>query len=74
MRAYTSGCYYYDVNTGKWQSDGMEIYEDSDLTKTNFLNTTCAFKKLNQYKNGHICQNVCKNTNDDLLKIEFKFG
>ena len=34
LRSYTSGCYYYDVNTGKWQSDGMEIYEDSDLTKT----------------------------------------
>jgi chorismate synthase len=26
LRAYSSGCYYYDVNTGKWSSNGMDIY------------------------------------------------
>ena len=25
LRAYSSGCYYYDVNTGKWSSSGMDI-------------------------------------------------
>ena len=47
MRAYTSGCYYYDVNTGKWQSDGMEIYEDSDLTKTH-----CSSNHLTAFAGG----------------------
>jgi hypothetical protein len=47
VRAYTSGCYYYDVNTGKWQSDGMEIYEDSDLTKTH-----CASNHLTSFAGG----------------------
>ena len=32
--AYTSGCYYYDVNTGKWSSNGMEIYKDTNLEET----------------------------------------
>jgi hypothetical protein len=47
VRAYTSGCYYYDVNTGKWQSDGMEIYEDSDLTKTH-----CSSNHLTAFAGG----------------------
>jgi hypothetical protein len=47
VRAYTSGCYYYDVNAGKWQSDGMEIYEDSDLTKTH-----CSSNHLTSFAGG----------------------
>ncbi len=31
LRSYTSGCYYYDTETGKWSSNGMDIYEDSNL-------------------------------------------
>ncbi len=23
LRTYTSGCYYYDLNSGKWLADGM---------------------------------------------------
>ena len=34
IRTYSSGCYYYDANTGKWTSDGMEIYEDTNLEQT----------------------------------------
>jgi hypothetical protein len=31
LRSYTSGCYYYDTDTGKWSSNGMDIYEDTNL-------------------------------------------
>jgi polycystin 1L2 len=37
IRAYSSGCYYYDTNTGKWNSDGMDIYEDTNLQQTRCL-------------------------------------
>ena len=37
IRAYSSGCYFYDTNTGKWNSDGMEIYEDTNLQQTHCL-------------------------------------
>jgi hypothetical protein len=37
IRSYTSGCYYYDTQTGKWSSNGMEIYEDSNLEQTHCL-------------------------------------
>ena len=37
LRLYSSGCYYYDANTGKWSSDGMEIYEDTNLEQTHCL-------------------------------------
>jgi len=47
VRAYTSGCYFYDLNTGKWLSDGMDIYEDSDLT-----NTHCASNHLTSFAGG----------------------
>jgi hypothetical protein len=47
IRAYTSGCYYYDVNTGKWLTDGMELYEDSDLTKTH-----CSSSHLTSFAGG----------------------
>ena len=37
IRAYSSGCYYYDANTGKWYSDGMEIAEDTTVKQTHCL-------------------------------------
>ena len=37
VRSYSSGCYYYDTDTGKWNSDGMEIYEDTNLHQTHCL-------------------------------------
>ena len=37
IRTYTSGCYYYNTLTGKWSSDGMEIYEDTNLEQIHCL-------------------------------------
>ena len=37
VRSYSSGCYYYDLNTGKWNSDGMDIYEDTNLEQTHCM-------------------------------------
>ena len=37
IRSYTSGCYYYNTNTGKWSSFGMELYEDTNLEFTHCL-------------------------------------
>ena len=37
IRSYSSGCYYYDTETGKWKSEGMEIYEDTNLKQTHCL-------------------------------------
>ena len=37
IRSYSSGCYYFDPNTGKWYSNGMDIYEDTNLEQTHCL-------------------------------------
>ena len=37
IRTYSSGCYYYDINTGKWNSYGMDIYEDTNLKQTHCM-------------------------------------
>ena len=37
IRSYSSGCYYYDVATGKWSSDGLEILYDTNLQHTHCL-------------------------------------
>jgi polycystin 1L2 len=47
LRAYSSGCYYYDVNTGKWSSSGMDIYED-----TNLIETHCSSNHLTSFAGG----------------------
>lgn len=47
IRAYTSGCYYYDSNIGKWLADGMEIYEDTDLSKSH-----CSSNHLTLFASG----------------------
>jgi polycystin 1L2 len=47
IRAYSSGCYYYDVNTGKWSSNGMDIYED-----TNLIQTHCSSNHLTSFAGG----------------------
>ena len=36
LRTYSSGCYFYDTNTGKWSSNGMDIYEDSTMQQTHW--------------------------------------
>lgn len=47
IRTYSSGCYYYDVNTGKWSSNGMDIYED-----TNLVQTHCTSNHLTAFAGG----------------------
>ena len=37
LRSYTTGCYFYDVNTGKWSPNGMDIYYDTNLQQTHCL-------------------------------------
>ena len=39
IRVYSSGCYYFDVSNGKWFSDGMEIFEDTDVKQTHCKST-----------------------------------
>jgi polycystin 1L2 len=44
IRSYSSGCFYYDLNTGKWNSDGMEIYKDTNIRQTHcFSNHLTSF-------------------------------
>ena len=47
IRAYSSGCYYYDQSTGKWSSDGMEIYADTNLKQTH-----CSSYHLTSFAGG----------------------
>ena len=47
IRSYTSGCYYYDVDTGKWSSNGMDIYEDTSLEQTH-----CVSSHLTSFAGG----------------------
>ena len=41
--SFTSGCYYMDLSTGKWSSDGVEVQSDTSILythcKTNHLTT-----------------------------------
>jgi len=47
IRSYSSGCYYFDANTGKWYSSGMDIYEDTSLEKTH-----CMSNHLTSFASG----------------------
>ena len=37
IRVYLSGCYFYDLLTGKWSSDGVEILADTNLKFTHCI-------------------------------------
>ena len=47
IRTYSSGCYYFDTNTGKWYSNGMDVLED-----TNFNQTHCISNHLTSFAGG----------------------
>jgi len=47
LRTYTSGCYYYDTNTGKWSADGMTLYKD-----TSIMQTHCSSSHLTSFAGG----------------------
>ena len=49
IRTYSSGCYFYDANTGKWCSSGMDIYGD-----TNFEQTHCMSNHLTSFAGGFV--------------------
>ena len=47
VRAYSSGCYFYDTNAGKWSSSGIEISSD-----TNLKQTRCSSYHLTSFAGG----------------------
>ena len=47
IRAYSSGCFYFDANTGKWNSEGMAIYDDTNLEYTH-----CTSNHLTSFAGG----------------------
>ena len=47
LRSYTSGCYYYNTETGKWSSNGMDVYEDTNLEQTH-----CTSSHLTAFAGG----------------------
>jgi hypothetical protein len=49
IRSYSSGCYYYDADTGKWHSNGMDIYED-----TNLMQSHCMSNHLTAFASGFV--------------------
>ena len=49
LRSYSSGCYYFDTNTGKWYSNGIDVYED-----TNLVQTHCMSNHLTSFAGGFV--------------------
>lgn len=47
LRTYTSGCYYFDTNSGKWFADGMSLFQD-----TNIQQTHCSTYHLTSFAGG----------------------
>lgn len=47
VKTYTSGCYFYNPNTGKWTNEGVDIKID-----TNLFNTSCQTNHLTQFAGG----------------------
>ena len=47
IRTYTSGCYYFDLSTGKWSTGGMDIYYDTNIKKTH-----CSSYHLTSFAGG----------------------
>lgn len=47
VRVFTSGCYYYDKFSGKWNTDGVDMFYD-----TNLVNTHCQTTHLTEFAGG----------------------
>ena len=47
IRTYTTGCYYYSTDTGKWLVDGMYLFQD-----TNIYQTHCSSSHLTSFAGG----------------------
>ena len=39
IRTYTSGCYFFDTETGKWSSNGIENFYDTNMQQTHCTST-----------------------------------
>jgi hypothetical protein len=49
LRSYSSGCYYYEVDSGKWSSDGLEV-----SIATNLRGTFCSSSHLTSFAGGFL--------------------
>lgn len=47
LKSYTSGCYFYEDPTGKWKTEGTEIFSDTTLFYTH-----CRTNHLTQFAGG----------------------
>ena len=47
VRVFTSGCYYMDIDSGKWMSYGMEVLETTNITHTH-----CVSNHLTSFAGG----------------------
>jgi len=56
IRTYSSGCYYFDTDSGKWKSDGMEILEDTNLKQTH-----CFSNHLTSFAGGLVVMPIAIN-------------
>jgi len=48
LRTYTSGCYYFDTDNGKWFADGLTLLQNG----TNIQQTHCTSKHLTSFAGG----------------------
>ncbi len=49
IRVFSSGCYYYDLSSGYWSSDGLEVQSDTILEATH-----CTSTHLTDFAGGFI--------------------
>jgi hypothetical protein len=49
IRSYAAGCYYLDIETGLWSSDGVDVLEETNSTMT-----VCAATHLTDFAGGFI--------------------
>jgi hypothetical protein len=48
LRTYTSGCYYFDTDNGKWFADGLTLLQNG----TNIQQTHCTSQHLTSFAGG----------------------
>ena len=50
IRIFTTGCFYFDESSGKWNNDGVEVIE----TGTNISQTVCTTIHLTEFAGGFV--------------------
>ena len=66
LRSYTSGCYFYNTETGKWSPNGMDIYEDTNLKQTH-----CISNHLTSFAGGLVLTSSTINFKYSFLNVFF---